>query len=134
VKSGIPSGSIYGTKSNLVWHDRALDTSCGVALTGSTAFISKGDTNTNDSGTWIEVGWRHYGGCDGPTAWCWFTEKGFNFTAQQNVEYGIEPPAPGTHDVYRVTNRPTNPNGSTDWLMQVDAEPQRRLSHTHYVQ
>ncbi|MEO8291636.1 MAG: hypothetical protein ABI635_00740 [Actinomycetota bacterium] len=121
VRSTSTAGNTNGTRGNLTWFDRDLDPDCeGVAV--STAFMSKGEAGTSDFGTWIEVGWRHRTGCPAPSNYCYFTEKGHGFTPFQNDEYGLSAPTPGTHDVYRITNTPTNQDGSTDWKMQVDGD------------
>lgn len=115
------SADTHGTRSRLTWFDRNLDQDCQ-GLTGSTAFMSKGEAGTAGFGTWIEVGYRHYQTCTSGGNWCYFTEKGHGFTPTQITEYSFGPTPPnfGSSDTYRVNAQPKNPNGSTDWRMQVD--------------
>jgi hypothetical protein len=84
--------------------------------------MEKGDCCGADWGTWIEIGWTEFASnCGGgSTHWCYFVEKGVDFTTTQRTDISTSVPNFGTFDQYRITNRPTNPNGSTDWWMQID--------------
>lgn len=110
-------GYTHGTKNQILLKNRFLDQDCSGPVALSTAFIGKDDSRA----TWIEIGWWEEV-CPAPGSHCWavFVEKGVNGEIT-HIEKIVAPNLqPGTYDQWRVANRPKNPNGTTDWHLEVN--------------